>query len=89
LRFLVTFGVQLLMYATPVIYPVSTIPERFAWIIRLNPMTPIIEAFRYAFLGAGTANWGAVTYSFMFMLVVVFFGSVIFNRVETTFMDTV
>ena len=54
LRFLVSFGVQLLMYATPVIYPVSSIPARFQWIILANPMTPIVETFRYAFLGAGT-----------------------------------
>jgi len=89
LRFLVTFGVQLLMYATPVIYPVSSIPERFQWIILANPMTPIVEAFRYAFLGAGTVDTGHLLYSFGFMLVVVFLGSVIFNRVEQTFMDTV
>jgi len=89
LRFLITFGVQLLMYATPVIYPVSSIPERFQWIILANPMTPILEAFRYAFLGAGTVDTGHLLYSFIFMLVVVFLGSVIFNRVEQTFMDTV
>ena len=89
LRFLVTFGVSLLMYATPVIYPVSSIPERFQWIILANPMTPIVEAFRYAFLGAGTVDTGHLLYSFGFMLVVVFLGSVIFNRVEQTFMDTV
>jgi lipopolysaccharide transport system permease protein len=89
LRFLVTFGVSLLMYATPVIYPVSSIPERFQWIIQANPMTPIVEAFRYAFLGAGTVNTYQLLYSFGFMLVVVFLGSVIFNRVEQTFMDTV
>lgn len=89
LRFLVQFGVQLLMYATPVIYPVSSIPERFQWIILANPMTPIVEAFRYAFLGAGTVNSGSLLYSFGFMLMVVFLGSVIFNRVEQTFMDTV
>jgi len=89
LRFLVTFGVQLLMYATPVIYPVSSIPQRFQWIILANPMTPIVEAFRYAFLGAGEAKLSYLSYSFGFMLVVVFLGSVIFNRVEQTFMDTV
>jgi lipopolysaccharide transport system permease protein len=89
LRFLVQFGVSLLMYATPVIYPVSSIPERFQWIILANPMTPIVEAFRYAFLGAGTVNTGLLLYSFGFMVVVVFLGSVIFNRVEQTFMDTV
>ena len=89
LRFLVQFGVQLLMYATPVIYPVSSIPVRFQWIILANPMTPIVEAFRYAFLGAGTVNVNHLLYSFGFMLVVVFLGTVIFNRVEQTFMDTV
>jgi len=89
LRFLVQFGVQLLMYATPVIYPASSIPERFQWIILANPMTPIIEAFRYAFLGAGNANLAQLGYSFGFMVVVVFLGSIIFNRVEQTFMDTV
>lgn len=89
LRFLVQFGVSLLMYATPVIYPVSSIPERFQWVILANPMTPIVEAFRFAFLGAGTVDTGHLLYSFAFMLVVVFLGSVIFNRVEQTFMDTV
>jgi lipopolysaccharide transport system permease protein len=89
LRFLVQFGVQLLMYATPVIYPVSSIPERFQWAILANPMTPVVEAFRYAFLGAGTVDIYHLLYSFLFMLAVVFLGSVIFNRVEQTFMDTV
>ena len=89
LRFLVTFGVALLMYATPVIYPVSSIPERFQWIILANPMTPVIEAFRFAFLGAGTVDVNHLLYSFGFMLVVVILGSIIFNRVEQTFMDTV
>jgi lipopolysaccharide transport system permease protein len=89
LCFLVTFGVQLLMYTTPVIYPVSAIPERFQWIILANPMTSIVEAFRYAFLGAGTVDLGHLLYSFGFMLAVVFLGIVIFNHVEQTFMDTV
>jgi len=89
LRFLVTFGVSLLMYATPVIYPASSIPERFQWVIQANPMTSVIEAFRFAFLGAGTVDVNHLLYSFGFMLVVVFLGSIIFNRVEQTFMDTV
>ncbi len=89
LRFLVQFGVQLLMYATPVIYPASSIPARFQWVIQANPMTPVIEAFRYAYLGAGTVNLNHLLYSFGFMLVVVIIGSIIFNRVEQTFMDTV
>jgi lipopolysaccharide transport system permease protein len=89
LRFLVQFGVQLLMYATPVIYPVSAIPERWQWVIQANPMTSIVEAFRYAFLGAGTVDAERLLYSFGFMVGVVFIGAVIFNRVEQTFMDTV
>ncbi len=89
LRFLVQFGVQLLMYATPVIYPVSSIPAQWQWLILANPMTPIIEAFRLAYLGAGTVDTLYLIYSFGFMLVVVFAGAMIFNRVEQTFMDTV
>jgi lipopolysaccharide transport system permease protein len=89
LRFLVQFGVQLLMYATPVIYPVSAIPAQWQWVILVNPMTPIVEAFRFAFLGAGTVDLGHLLYSLGFMVVVVFIGAVIFNRVEQTFMDTV
>lgn len=89
LRFLVQFGVTLLMYATPVIYPVSSIPARFQGLIQANPMTPIVETFRYAFLGAGTVQPLGLLYSFGFMLVIVILGSVVFNRVESTFMDTV
>jgi lipopolysaccharide transport system permease protein len=90
LRFLVQFGVTLLMYATPVILPISSFPQRFRWIILLNPMTPIVEIFRYAYLGgAGTVNLPDLAYSFGFMVVVVVTGTLIFNRVEATFMDTV
>ena len=89
LVYLVQFGVQLWMYATPIIYPVSSIPERFQRFILLNPITPIVEAFRYAFLGAGTINWAMLGYSAGFMVVVVLIGIVAFNRVEATFMDTI
>jgi lipopolysaccharide transport system permease protein len=89
LQNLVTFGVQLWMYATPVIYPASSIPQRFQILIQANPLTPIVEVFRYAFMGAGTANLYSLLYSFGFMLVVLLIGVVIFNRVEATFMDTV
>ncbi len=89
LRFLVTFGVQLWMYATPVIYPTSTIPDRFRGLIQANPLTPIMETFRYAFLGAGTANVPNLIYSFVFMLVTLAIGIILFNRIESTFMDTV
>jgi len=89
LRFLVGFGVQLLMYATPVIYPLNSIPERFKWLILANPASSIIEAFRYAFLGAGSLSLPRLLYSFGFMLVILTIGILIFNRVENTFMDTV
>ena len=89
LRFLVTFGVTLWMYATPVIYPVSAIPARFQLLVRLNPLTPIVETFRVAFLGAGMVNAVDLLYSFGAMLVVLLVGVLLFNRVENTFMDTI
>jgi len=89
LRFLVQFGVQLLMYVTPVIYPMSSIPQRYQAILQFNPISPVVEAFRYAFLGAGTISLSQLAYSFGVMLVVIIIGAVIFNRVEATFMDTV
>jgi lipopolysaccharide transport system permease protein len=89
LQQLVGFGVSLLMYITPVIYPISSIPEKWRWIAEVNPITPIIETFRAGFLGAGDASWARLAYSTAFMLVVMFIGVVIFNRVEKTFIDTV
>jgi lipopolysaccharide transport system permease protein len=89
LTFLISFGVQLLMYATPVIYPVSTIPDQYRPLIMANPMTPIVEGFRYAILGTGTFDWWHLAYSGGFMLTTLFIGIVIFNKVEKTFMDTV
>jgi lipopolysaccharide transport system permease protein len=89
LRFLVTFGVQLWMYATPIIYPVSSIPERFQPLIQANPLTSIVEAFRYAYLGAGTVNLLNLLYSAGCMVVVLVIGILLFNRIEATFMDSV
>ena len=89
LSFLVGFGVQLLMYATPVIYPLSAAPAKYRWIILANPMTAIIDHFWFAYRGAGTFNPGNLIYSSVFMLIVMAIGIVIFNRVEKTFMDTV
>jgi len=77
------------MYITPVIYPISTIPERYRPFIQANPLTPIIETFRYAYLGAGSANPLNLLYSAGFMLVVLILGILLFNRIEATFMDTV
>ncbi len=89
LNYLVGFGVSLWMYATPIIYPVSSIPEKWRWVAEINPISPIVETFRAGFLGAGSASWLRLGYSFAFMLVVLFVGVVIFNRVEKTFIDTV
>jgi lipopolysaccharide transport system permease protein len=90
LRFLVQFGVQLLQYVTPVIYPLSFIKSpTYLTLIRLNPLTSIVEAFRYAYLGSGSVNLLQLGYSFAIMLIVIAIGAVIFNRVEATFMDTV
>ena len=89
LQFLVRFGVQLVMYATPVIYPLSTIPAQYQLLIKANPMTVIVEGFRYAFLGAGTFDVWNLLYSFVFMLVILLIGILLFNRIESNFMDTV
>lgn len=89
LRFLVAFGVQLWMFATPIIYPVSSIPEPYQILIKANPITPIIETFRYAYLGAGTVSIPNLLYSAGFMLVVLTIGILLFNRVEATFMDSI
>ncbi len=77
------------MYGTPVVYPLSSVSGNLRWLILANPMTPIVETFRYAFLGAGTASAWQLLYSAGFMLVVLTIGILIFNRVESTFMDTV
>ena len=86
--FLIAFGVQLMMYATPVIYPMSSIPEKWRWLIQLNPMTAPVEAFRSIFLG-GPIPWSALGFSTAFTALLLFIGVVIFNKVEKTFMDTV
>jgi lipopolysaccharide transport system permease protein len=89
LSFLLTFGIQLLMYATPVIYPLSFTSGTLGIIIRLNPLTPIIESFRATFFGNGLIDWLGLGYSALVTICVLFSGIVIFNRVEKSFMDTV
>jgi lipopolysaccharide transport system permease protein len=89
LSFLVTFGVQLLMYGTTVIYPLSAAPEKYRYLIELNPMTGIIEAFRFAFLGQGYLTLESLTYSALFSLAVALFGIIIFNKTERSFVDTI
>ncbi|MCH5270484.1 MAG: ABC transporter permease [Lachnospiraceae bacterium] len=89
LTILVTFGVQLWMYASPVVYAVGQIPERYHFIYLLNPVAPVITIFRYAFLGTGYVpllSWGI---SWITTIVVVTIGFMLFSRIEKTFMDTV
>ncbi len=88
MTFLVAFGIQLAMYATPVIYPLSAIPEKYRWLIRLNPMTAPIEAFRAAFLG-GRPPYTDLAVSAVMTAALLVLGVVMFNKVEKTFMDTV
>jgi lipopolysaccharide transport system permease protein len=91
-QFLVVFGVQLFMYATPVVYPMSLAQEKlgkYNWLVEYNPMAPIIEAMKYGFLGSGTFEFSGLLYTFFFMLVVLTIGVVVFNKVEKNFMDTV
>ena len=89
LRVLVGFGVQLWMYATPVIYPLSSAPEKYRWLIVANPMSAVVETFRYGFFGTGVFSWAYLGYSAAFTMVLLLVGVAIFNRVERTFMDTV
>ncbi len=90
LTFLVTFGVQLLMYGTTVIYPLSYTREKgYGTWVELNPMTGIIEAFRYAFLGKGEFTLWSIGYSVVVTLVILFLGILIFNKTEKNFVDTI
>ena len=89
LKFLIQFGVQLLMYATPVIYPLSSIPEKYQFYFKLNPITHIIEAFKFSFLGKGYFSNNGLLYSFCIISLILFFGILIFNKTEKDFMDTV
>ena len=92
LRFLITFGVQLRMYATPVIYPLSVMKDtypKYIWVLVANPLTAILETFKYAFTGVGMFDWLYLGYSFLFTVLIVLLGIVIFNRVQRNFMDVI
>lgn len=89
LTFLLQFGVQLLMYATPVIYPASSVPKEYRTYILLNPITHVIEGFKYGFLGHGQFSWIYLGYSTMFTIVVLWIGIIIFNKTERKFIDTI
>lgn len=89
LVFLLTFGIQLFMYATPVIYSISSIPEKYRYLVEANPLTSIFECFRYGYLGSGTFDSNSLFYSTGVIVVLLALGVVIFNKVEKSFMDTV
>lgn len=87
---LISFAVQLAMYATPIAYPLSYLQDKeYKWIITINPVTPIVEAFRFSLFNKGSFDWAGLGFSALFMAVVLFLGAVIFNKVEKSFMDTV
>lgn len=89
LNVLVSFGLTLWMYLTPVVYPVSQIPESFRFIMLLNPVAPIVETFRYAFLGSGSFEWFFLLISAAVTAVLLILGMIVFNQVEKNFIDTV
>lgn len=89
LAFLVSFGVQLLMYATPIIYPLSSVSGKFLALINLNPMSQIVEISRLALLGRGEFNLSTFGYSFIVSVLVLLLGTFVFNKVEKSFIDKV
>jgi lipopolysaccharide transport system permease protein len=89
LTYFIGFGISLLMYATPVIYPVSAIPDDYRWLVDINPIAPLIEMFRLGFTGSGTVTVGGMLYSTAFTAAALLLGVVLFHKTEKTFMDTV
>jgi lipopolysaccharide transport system permease protein len=89
LALLVNFGVQLLMFSTTVTYPLSAAPNNFKFLIELNPMTTILETFRYAFLGQGTFSITAILYTTITTIIIFLLGIILFNKVEKNFIDTI
>jgi len=86
---LIGFGIQLFMYATPVIYPSSAFPENFKWVLVCNPFGGLFEYMRYAYMGIGSFNLSAFVYPIIFSIVVLMIGILVFNKTQKTFMDTV
>ncbi|MEI6702988.1 MAG: ABC transporter permease, partial [Deltaproteobacteria bacterium] len=89
LTFVTGFGVQLWMYATPIVYPMSQVPVKWQWLYTLNPVSAIVESFRYAYLGAGSINLWQLGVSAMITVLILVAGIITFSRVEKTFMDSV
>lgn len=92
LKFLIAFAIQLLMYATPVIYPLSVMEgsfKKYIWIIQANPLTAVMETFKFGFLGHGSFSWFALGYSLLFSIIALLLGIILFNKVERSFMDVI
>jgi lipopolysaccharide transport system permease protein len=89
LTYLITFGVQLFMYLTPVIYPLSAVPPAYRWVVRLNPLAPLFEAFRRGLLGVGTVTAGEIAVVSLVLVIILCGGLMLFTQVERTFVDTV
>lgn len=89
LRYLVVFSVNLLMYVTPIIYPLSSVPTKWRWLMEMNPMSAVVEVFRYSFLGEGTISLQHILLTIVITLIIFVVGVFVFNRAEKTAMDTV
>ncbi|NOU47436.1 MAG: ABC transporter permease [Bacteroidales bacterium] len=92
LKFLISFAIQLLMYASPVIYPLSVMEgnyKKYMWLIQANPVTAVMETFKFGFLGQGIFSWFALCYSLIFSIIILLIGIMVFNRVERNFMDVI
>jgi lipopolysaccharide transport system permease protein len=86
---LLTFGIQLLMFATPIVYPLSSISGKLKLILQLNPMTTVVEMMRLGFLGKGTVDMFGIVYTILITISVLFLGVLVFNKVEKSFVDTI
>ena len=86
---LIGFGVQLFMYATPVIYPSSSVPQDYQWVVELNPLVGLFDYMRYAYLGVGEFAISDLVYPSIFSIVIFAIGVLVFNKTQKTFMDTV
>lgn len=89
LRFLLQFGIQLMMYASPIVYPLSIIPDKYKLFILANPMTSVIELFKYSYTGFGSVDLSFLVYSSVAMLVILLIGILTFNSIEKSFIDTI
>ena len=89
LKYLLGFGTRLWMYATPIVYPMSVVPDRWRWVLLVNPMSAVVESFRNACFGVGGMSPSEIGLSLAMTAATLFLGLLLFGRIERTFMDTV